>query len=71
MKCLPEIVVLLLGILIMAVLVYLIAASEGLVQLLAILGLAAVYLGWQGVLVKWGWRSTGKDPDDLDFHLPG
>lgn len=71
MKYLPEILVLLVGLLVMGVLVYLIAASEGPVQLLAIIGLAVVYTGWQGILLRWGWRVAGKDPDDLDFHLPG
>jgi hypothetical protein len=71
MKHLPEILVLVLGLLVMGVLVYLVAASEGFLQLLGIISLTAVYFGWQGILMRWGWRLAGRDPDDVDFHFPG
>lgn len=71
MKYLPEIILLVLGLPIMALLLYLAALSEGWLALLCILGTAVVYTGWQRTLLNLGWRIAGKDPDDFDFHFPG
>jgi hypothetical protein len=71
MKYLPEIVQLVAGLVVMALLLYLTALSAGWVALLCILGAAVVFTGWQKVLISLGWRLAGKDPDDFDFHFPG
>ena len=71
MKYLPEVIQLVVGLAVMAILLYLTALSEGWVSLLCILATAVVYFGWQKTLLLLGWRLAGKDPDDFDFHFPG
>ncbi len=68
---LPDIILLIVGLGVMVFLLYLTAVSEGWVQLACILGTAVVYFGWNGALLRVGWRLSGKDPDDFDFHFPG
>ncbi len=71
MKDLPDLILLVIGVPLMALLIYLVAMSDGWVTLLGILGLAVVYTGWQRTMINLGWRLAGKDPDDFDFHFPG
>ncbi len=71
MKYLPEILLLVAGLAVMALLLYLAALSEGWLMLLSILATAVVFTGWQRTLLSLGWRLAGKDPDDFDFHFPG
>jgi glycerol uptake facilitator-like aquaporin len=71
MKYLPDIALLVLGLLVMALLLWLGAMSENWVALACFLGVAVVYFGWHRTLVNLMWRTAGKDPDDFDFHLPG
>jgi hypothetical protein len=68
---LPEIVQLVAGAVFMAVLLYLVAVSDGWLALLCILGAAVVYTGWHRALIQLGWRLAGRDPDDFDCHFPG
>jgi len=69
---LPEIIQLVVGLVLMTVLLYLGALCEGgWLALLCFLGAAVVYTGWWRALIQVGWRLAGKDPDDIDFHLPG
>jgi len=68
---LPDLILLIVGLGVMAFLLYLTAVSAGWVQLLCILGTAVVYFGWHRILLRVGWRLSGKDPDDFDFHFPG
>jgi ABC-type antimicrobial peptide transport system permease subunit len=65
-KYLPDILLLALGLLVMALLVYVIAASDGWVCLLGILALAVVWIGWYRHLLNLAFRSLGVDPDDED-----
>jgi glycerol uptake facilitator-like aquaporin len=71
MKYLPDIALLVVGLLVMAFLLWLGAMSENWVALACFLGVAVVYFGWHRTLVNLMWRTAGKDPDDFDFHLPG
>jgi glycerol uptake facilitator-like aquaporin len=71
MKYLPDIALLVLGLLVMALLLWLGAMSENWVALACFLGVAVVYFGWHRTLVNLMWRTAGKDSDDFDFHLPG
>ncbi|MGB8992618.1 MAG: hypothetical protein WCD80_11245 [Desulfobaccales bacterium] len=71
MKYLPDIILLVVGLLVMAFLLILGALSEGWVALACFLGVAVVHFGWWGTLLKVGWRLAGKNPDDFDFHFPG
>jgi glycerol uptake facilitator-like aquaporin len=71
MKYLPDIILLVVGLLVMALLLILGAMSEGWVAPACFLGVAVVYFGWHRTLVNLGWRAAGKDPDDFDFHFPG
>jgi hypothetical protein len=68
---LSEAIALVVGILIVAFLLYLGALSEGWVALLCYLGAAVVYTGWWRTLLNLGWRLARRDPDDFDFHFPG
>jgi hypothetical protein len=69
---LPEIIQLVVGAILMAVLLYLGALCEGgWLALLCFLAAAVVYTGWWRVIISLGWRWAGKDPDDFDFHFPG
>ncbi len=71
MKYLPDIILLVVGLLVMAFLLILGAMSEGWVALACFLGVAVVHFGWWGTLLNLAWRHAGKDPDDFDFHFPG
>jgi glycerol uptake facilitator-like aquaporin len=71
MKYLPDIILLVVGLLVMVLLLYLGALSENWVAPACFLGVAVVYFGWHRTLVNLMWRMAGKDPDDFDFHLPG
>jgi hypothetical protein len=72
MKYLPDVVLLVVGLPVMAVLLVLGALCEaGWVAPLCFLGVAVVYFGWHRTLVNLMWRQAGKDPDDFDFHFPG
>lgn len=56
-----------LGLLVMALLVYLIALTQGgWLSLLGILALAVVWIGWYRHLLNMAFRSLGVDPDDED-----
>ena len=69
---LPEIIQLVVGAVLMAVLLYLGAlCEEGWLALPCFLGAAVVYTGWWRILINLGWRLAGKNPDDFDFHFPG
>ncbi len=72
-KYLPDIFLLGLGLLVMALLMYLIALSDGWVCLLCILSLAVVWTGWYRHLLRLALRSLGVDPDDQDDlpYFPG
>ena len=65
-KNLPDIFLLTVGLLVMALLMYLIALSHGWVTLLCILALAAVWITWYRHLVNLAFRNLGVDPDDED-----
>jgi len=66
-----DIVLLALGLLVTAFLLWLGAVSEGWVALACFLGVAVVHFGWWRTLLNLGWRLAGKDPDDFDFPVPG
>jgi len=69
---LAEIVQLVVGVGLVAVLLYLGALCDGgWLALLCFLGAAVVYTGWWRVVISLGWRLAGRDPDDFDFHFPG
>jgi hypothetical protein len=55
-----------LGLLVMALLIYVIAASQGWVCLLGILALAVVWVSWYRYLCRLALESLGVDPDDED-----
>jgi hypothetical protein len=63
---LPEIILLLVGAGVMALLLYLGALSEGWVAVLCFLGTAVVYTGWYRVLLKLARRILGCEEDDED-----
>jgi hypothetical protein len=65
-KYLPDFVLLALGFLVMALLIYIIAASQGWISLLGILSLAVVWISWYRHLLRMAFRSLGIDPDDED-----
>jgi len=65
-KNLPDIFLLTVGLLVMALLMYLIALSHGWVTLLCILALAVVWITWYRHLVNLAFRNLGVDPDDED-----
>jgi glycerol uptake facilitator-like aquaporin len=71
MKYLPDIILLVVGLLLMVFLLLLGAMSENWVTPVCFLGVAVVYFGWHRTLVNLMWHTAGKDPDDYDFHLPG
>lgn len=68
-KNLPDILLLAAGLLVMALLIYVIASSHGWVCLLGILALAVVWISWYRHLLGMAYRSLGVDPDD-DDDLP-
>jgi hypothetical protein len=65
-KYLPDIFLLAVGLLVMAMLLYLIASSDGWVCLVGILALAVVWTGWYRQILRLAFRSLGVDPDDED-----
>jgi hypothetical protein len=65
-KYLPDFFLLAFGLLVMATLMYVIAASHGWISLLGILSLAAVWVGWYRHLLRLAFRTRGIDPDDED-----
>ena len=65
-KYLSDFFLLTLGLLVMALLIYLIAKSQGWVSLLCILSLAVVWIGWYQHLLRLAMKSLGVDPDDED-----
>ena len=65
-KYLPDFVLLTVGLLVMAVLIYVIAQSHGFITLLGILALALVWISWYRHLLGMAFRSLGVDPDDED-----
>lgn len=69
---LPEIIQLVVGLLVMALLLFLGACSHGWVALLCFLGTAVVYFGWYHLLIKLARRVSGypEDDDDQPF-FPG
>jgi glycerol uptake facilitator-like aquaporin len=71
MKYLPDLILLVVGLLVMALLLILGALSEGWVALACFLGVAVVHFGWWRTLLNLVWRHAGKDPDDFDFPFPG
>ena len=54
------------GLLVMALLMYLIALSHGWISLLCILALAVVWITWYRHVVNLAFRNLGVDPDDED-----
>ena len=71
MKYLPDLILLVVGLLVMAFRLILGALSDGWVALACFLGVAGGVFGWWRTLVNLMWRHAGKDPDDFDFHFPG
>ena len=66
-KYLPDFFLLALGLLVMAMLIYLIALTQGgWLSLLGILALAVVWIGWYRHLIRLALQSLGVDPDDED-----
>jgi hypothetical protein len=68
---LPDVILLVCGVPMVGLLLYLGAMSEGWLPPLCYLGAAVIFTGWQRTLITLGWRLSGKDPDDIDFHFPG
>jgi hypothetical protein len=69
---LPEIILIIAGLVVMGALIYLTAASEGWVRLACILALAVVYTGWYRVLLQLARRKFGVDEgDDDEPFFPG
>jgi hypothetical protein len=65
-KYLPDFFLLGVGLLVMALLIYLIALSQGWVSLACILALAVVWIGWYRHLLNMALKSLDVDPDDED-----
>jgi hypothetical protein len=65
-RYLPDILLLAAGLLVMALLIYVIAASQGWITLLGILALAVVWVSWYRHLCRLALESLGVDPDDED-----
>jgi hypothetical protein len=65
-KYLLDFILLGLGLLVMALLIYVIAASQGWVCLLGILALAVVWISWYRHLCRLALESLGVGPDDED-----
>ncbi|MEW6387836.1 MAG: hypothetical protein AB1491_10020 [Thermodesulfobacteriota bacterium] len=68
---LPDIFLLIVGVLVMVLLLYLGAVSEGWVALLCFLATAVVYHTWQVQLIRMGQKALGKDIDLDGGHFPG
>lgn len=65
-KYLPDLLLLLLGLGVMALLLYLIASSNGFLALLGIIGLAVVWCGFHRHLIRMLYRQLGVEPEDED-----
>jgi hypothetical protein len=65
-KYLPDVFLLTVGLLVMALLMFLTALSHGWISLLCILALVVVWITWYRHLVNLAFRSLGVDPDDED-----
>jgi hypothetical protein len=65
-KYLPDFFLLTFGLIVMAFLIYVIAASRGWVSLAGILALAVVWVSWYRHLLRLAFRTLGIDPDDED-----
>jgi hypothetical protein len=65
-KYLPDVFLLVVGLLVMALFLFLIALSHGWVSLLCILALAVVWITWYRHLVNLAFKGLGVDPDDED-----
>jgi hypothetical protein len=72
-KYLLDFFLLAIGLLVIALLIYLIALSQGWVCFLGILALAVVWISWYRHLLNLAFRSLGVDPDDEDDlpYFPG
>ena len=68
-KYLPDFLLLTIGLLVMALLIYVIGQSQGWVPPLGILALAVVWITWYRHLITMALRSLGAGPDD-DDDLP-
>lgn len=67
---LPDFLLLALGLAVMALLLYLGAASQGWVSLFCFLATAFVYFGWYRQLLKFAWRLMGHDEEADDDDQP-
>jgi len=65
-KYLPDFLFLAAGLLVMGLLIYIIAASQGWVCLLGIAALAAVWVSWYRHLLRLAFRNLAVGPDDED-----
>ena len=65
-KYLSDALLLTIGLLVMALLIFLIASSHGWVSLLCILALAVVWIGWYRHLLNLALKSLHVDPEDED-----
>jgi|UniRef100_A0A7C3YZR6 hypothetical protein len=66
-KYLPDVLLLALGLLVMALLIYIIAQSQGSgLSLIAILALTLVWISWYRHVVRLALNSLGAGPDDED-----
>ena len=65
-KYLSDALLLIIGLLVMALLIYLIASSQGWVTLVCILALAVVWISWYRHLLNLALKSLAVDPDDED-----
>lgn len=63
---LPDLLSLALGLLVMALLIYLGGQSEGWLAFLCYLALALVWTGWYRQLLRLAWKIQGHNPDDSD-----
>jgi len=68
-KYLPDFLLLTIGLLVMALLIYVIGKGQGWVPPLGILALAVVCITWHRHLITMALRSLGAGPDD-DDDLP-
>jgi hypothetical protein len=65
-KYLPDLFLLGVGLLVMALLIYLIALSQGWVSLVCVLALGLVWISWYRHLLNLALKSLNVDPDDED-----
>lgn len=65
-KYLSDFLLLALGLLVMGLLLYVIAQSQGWITLVGIIALAVVWISWYRHLLNIAYRNLGVDPDDED-----